>query len=172
MEQPLDFSTALQVLVNSAGDAIANRISASGTAAAIPDWGPIPSSAMMLPQATQTAGLPSLLGMLGGAGRVVAGAFGVVRSVTGRIVGFVLANGRRVSPRDAAILAGQVGITAAAATLGASEQEVAEAVLQAMRGKRRSRGISAAALRTTRRTIGKLERAHKQIAKAARAHTR
>lgn len=141
----------------------------------IPDHGPIPQSAMMFPQVTQ-AGFPALPSFLGGAasaaGRIIGAGVGVVRSVAGRVTGFILANGRRVSVKDAASLAAQVGIVAAASTLGASPEEVAEAVLQSMKHRGRGRGITAAQLRTTRRTIGKLERAHKQIAKAARQHTR
>jgi hypothetical protein len=137
---------------------------------ATPDYGPVAQAPLMTQAAFPT--LPSLGSLLGGAGRVVGAAIGAVRSVSGRVVGFILANGRRVSVKDAAALAAQVGITAAAATLGASETEVAEAVLAAMKHRGKGRGISAAQLRITRRTIGKLERAHKQIAKAARQHTR
>lgn len=165
--QNMDLTSLLQVAVNSASTALANRISG----AVIPDSGPIMQSTIPM----QTVGLPALPSfgaLLGGAGRVVGAAIGAVRSVSGRVVGFILANGRRVSVKDAAALAAQVGITAAAATLGASEQEVAEAVLAAMKRRGRGRGITAAQLRTTRRTIGKLERAHKQIAKAARQHVR
>lgn len=112
--------------------------------------------------------LPLVGGLLGGAARAAAG---LVRTAAGRIRGVVLASGRFVSSRKASLLARRVGIDAAAAALGISAVELAEMVLaeEETRGRRRGRGISAADLRRTRRTIGKIARAHAQIVAACRS---
>lgn len=118
--------------------------------------------------------LPGAAGLVGGAVRAAAG---LVRTAAGKIRGVVLASGRFVSSRKAALLAKRVGIDAAAAALGVSAVELAEMVLaeQERAGRRRSRGVSAADLRRTRRTIGTIERMHRQIVSAchdARVPTR
>jgi hypothetical protein len=137
----------------------------------IPDSGAYSGgfSSVAMPMVQQT-GFP-LLGMLGAGavGAVGAAALGAVRSAAGRITGFVLASGRRISVRRVAQLAKQVGLQTVATGLALSVTDVAEAVVQDT-GKRRPRGITAASLRTTKRTIGQLERAHAQIARAARTH--
>lgn len=123
-------------------------------------------------QASILPALPSLGGILGGlgAGAVVSGAIGVVRSVGGKILRFILPSGAAVSRKNAVKLAKEVGLTAAATALGVSAVELAEAIMQEEGKARRGRGITASQLRTTTRTIGKLERAHRQVARAARAH--
>jgi hypothetical protein len=70
-------------------------------------------------------------------------------------------------------MAKQFGLIAAASALGATVEDLAQAVLEEEASKtRRSRGITGAQLRITRRTIGKVERAHKQLAQLARKHVR
>lgn len=111
--------------------------------------------------------LPLVGGLVGGAVRAAAG---LVRTAAGRIRGVVLASGRFVSSRKGALLARRVGIDAAAAALGISAVELAEMVLseEERRGRRRSRGVSGADLRRTRRTINTIERMHDQIVRACR----
>ena len=108
-------------------------------------------------------------GMVGGAARA---AVGVMRSVGGRIVGWMLPSGQKVTRAQAVALAKNVGLSAAAGALGASVTDLAEAVMQEEGRKRRRRGISASDLARTTRTMGRVERMHRRIAKAARAHAR
>lgn len=134
---------------------------------------PVMAMAPAMGGAGAVPSLSQLMARLGGGAITRAGAavWGAVRSASGRIAGFVLASGKRISTKDAVLLAGQVGLTAAAATLGVSEAELAEAVMQELRRRRgrRGRGISAAALRTTTRTMRRVERVHKQIHRAAKS---
>lgn len=117
-------------------------------------------------------GLSGLMARLGagGIGAAAGAAMGAIRSASGRLLGFITASGRRVSRRQAVRLAREMGITAAATALGVGAAELAEAVLDETKRGRRGRGITAAQIRTTTRTIRKLERAHAQIARVARAH--
>lgn len=130
------------------------------------------------PQVTQVA-FPSLPALGGMAARLIPGmaaagaaAVGVIRSVGGRIIGWMLPSGQKVTRAAAVALAKNVGLSAAAGALGASVVDLAEAVMQEEGRKRRRTGISAAALTTTTRTMGRIERMHKRIAKAARSHSR
>lgn len=148
----------LRIAVNSQQPQTGNPYPVS---ALIPDYGPTQVAAL---------GLPALGGMLGGAARLGGAALGAVRSVGGKILRWVLPSGRVVSRKQAVQLAKEVGIVAAASAIGATADEIAQAVLDEQTKQRRGRGITAAQLRTTTRTIGKLERAHRVVAKAARAH--
>lgn len=169
---PMDFSTALQVAMNTlvagGATAIANRITMGGTNAQI-----MPANNPALLGLGALPGIGSALGTLGRMGLGAAGAaLGVIRSVGGRILGWVLPSGRRVTRKAAVSMAKQFGLVGTAAAIGATVEDLAQAVLDEESKPRRGRGITAANLRVTRRTIGKLERAHRQIAKAARSHTR
>ena len=121
-------------------------------------------------------GLPALgagvARLIPGLGAAAGAAVGVIRAVGGRILGFMLPSGMKVTRKAAVNLAKQIGIVGAASALGAGVEDVAEAILQEDKAPRRGRGISPAQMRVTLRTIGKVERAHKKIAKVARAHTR
>lgn len=171
----LDLTTALQILVNSGAQAISDRISMSGSQAAIPDYGSLTGATALTPAGALPALGPLLQGAragLGALGGLAAGAVGVLRSAGGRILGWILPSGRRVGRKAAVAMAKQFGLIAAASALGATVEDLAQAVLDEEAKPRRGRGITASQLRTTTRTIGKIERAHKQIARAARAHTR
>lgn len=171
----LDLTTALQIIVNSGAQTLADRISMSGTQASIPDFGATSLTGASLTPAALPALGPLLQGArsaLGGLGGLAAGAVGVLRSAGGRILGWILPSGRRVGRKAAVAMAKQFGLVAAASALGASVEDLAQAVLDEEAKPRRGRGITASQLRTTTRTIGKIERAHKQIARAARAHSR
>lgn len=108
--------------------------------------------------------------MLTGAGAVVAAGAGLLRSAAGRIVGFMV-GGRRISRKQGVALAKKVGLEAGAAALGVSAVELAQAVLEeeASGGGRRGRGVTAAQLRTTRRTMRVVSRMHSQIQGYARS---
>ena len=154
--------SALQVLVNR------NANQSSGPTAQLV----IPS----LPGGMQQTGLGALAGRglaslgLAGLGGAAAVAVGVLRTVGGRILGWILPSGAKISRPAAVSLAKQMGLATAAGAIGATIQDLAEAVMQESAHPRRRRGISASSLRVTKRTIGQLERAHKQISRAARAH--
>lgn len=123
--------------------------------------------------ASRIPSMSQLMARLGGGAIARAGgaAVGALRSVGGRIVGFFTASGKRVSVKEAVMLAGNIGLSAAAAALAVDEAELAEAVMQELkkRGRGRARGISAAQLRTTRRTMRKIESMHRQIHRAAKS---
>lgn len=126
-----------------------------------------------MPMQTAFPALPALGSFLGGTvARAGAAAVGIIRTAAGRIAGWVLPSGVRVSRKQAVELAKNVGITAAAGALGASAVELAEAIMQEEGRPRRGRGITAAQLRTTRRTMRKVESMHRQIAKAAKGAAR
>lgn len=156
--------TALQVYANR------NNISPSATGAApvqaaFPALGPLLGGAARA--AAPVAGMAASL--IGGAARA---AVGILRSAGGRILGWVLPSGQRVSRKAAVALAKNVGLSAAAGAVGASLEEMAEAVMQEEGRKHRRRGISGRDLAVTTRTMGRVERMHRKIAKAARAHAR
>lgn len=167
---PMDLSTALQValntVVNAGAESLAQRISVTGSQAAVQ------------PAALTTAmpGAFALGPLLGGVGRALGAAggavVGVLRSAGGRVLGWILPSGRRVTRKAAVAMAKQFGLIAAASALGATVEDLAQAVLDEEAKPRRGRGITASQLRTTRRTIGKVERAHKQLAQLARRHVR
>lgn len=101
----------------------------------------------------QLAGLriPGLAPLAGAAGRGMARVLGLNRTSTGKISGVMLGSGQWVSKKSMIDLAKRIGIDAAALALGITVVELAEAI--ATQPRRRRRGISAADLRTTRRTI-------------------
>lgn len=121
------------------------------------------------------SGAARMLGLGAGAGVMAAGAaaVGIIRSAAGRILGWILPSGAKVSRSAAVKLAKEMGLSVAAGAIGATAVDLAEAVMQE-EGKRshRRRGITAAALSTTRRTMGKIERMHRMIVKEARKHHR
>ncbi|HEX6158424.1 MAG TPA: hypothetical protein VFZ54_20535 [Burkholderiales bacterium] len=152
-------STLLQVALN--------RGNVASMASALPALPSLPG--------VQNVGLGSAivsgaraLGLTG----AVAGAVGVMRAVGGRLIGFILPSGVKVTRANAVKLAREVGIVAAASALGATTAEVAEAIMEEDKKPRRGRAITSAAVRTTTRTISRIERLHKKIAKVARAHAR
>lgn len=108
--------------------------------------------------------------MLGLGGAVAGVAMGVVRTASGLIRGVITQGGRFVSSRKAVELAKRVGIDAAAVALGVTSVELAQMVLQeTSRPRGRGKGITAAQLRTTGRTMRKIETMHKRIHKLARS---
>lgn len=138
---------------------------------------PVPMMQTAQPMATPVAfpSLPSLPaiggaigGMLGlGAGTAMRAAAGLVRSAAGKIRGVMLSSGRFISSKKGAALAKRVGIDAAAAALGVSAVEMAQMVLDSSAsGRGRGRGITAASMRTTRRTIRQVSSLSRQIAQA------
>lgn len=127
----------------------------------------VPSTAS-LGAAPKVGGVLGSLGSLLGVGGAVAAAAGVIRTVGGRILRFVLPSGMKVSVGGAVQLARRIGIEAAAVALGVGVADVAQAIMQHEKhAHRRGRGITAAQLRTTRRTITKVENAHRQLARLA-----
>lgn len=98
----------------------------------------------------------------------LAGTVGLVRSVGGKILGWILPSGAKVSSEAAVKLAKEIGLTAAATALGASVVDLAEAVMHHDKKKKHHRrGITAAQLRTTGRTIRRVERMHHTISRLA-----
>lgn len=111
------------------------------------------------------AGFPAIFGSaLGTVARVGGAAVGVIRSVSGRIVSIMLPSGQKVTRKAAINLAKQMGVTGAATALGIGAVELAEMIVQDQGKSRRGKGISAAQLRTTRRTMTTVEKMHRQIA--------
>lgn len=113
---------------------------------------------------------------LGGIARALSGAagaaVGILRSAGGRILGWILPSGQKVTRKAAVALAKSMGLQAAATAMGIGAIELAEAVMQEEGRSRRRRGISARDLTVTTRTMGRVERMHRRIAKAARSHAR
>ena len=120
----------------------------------LPDFGAVPGGGNI--GMTQAA-FPAIPAFLGGAARV-GGA--LVR----RGGALITAAGKAISSRKAVQLAKVLGIQGAATALGIGAVELAEAVLSEQQRTRRGKGVSAAALKTTRRTMRTVERMHRQIA--------
>jgi len=104
---------------------------------------------------------------LGGAASATAG---VLRSAAGRILGVILPSGVKVSRKSVVSLAKTMGVQGAATALGIGAVELAEMVMEEemKKGRGRGRGVTGAQLRTTRTTMRKVERMHRQIASYAR----
>ena len=83
-------------------------------------------------------------------------AMGVVRSVTGKLLGVMKGVGTMVSRKKIVRLAKTVGIEVAAATLGVTALIVAQMVMDDQASPKRQRGISASDVKCTRRTVGKI----------------
>lgn len=111
-------------------------------------------------QLARTAGMALPAMVLGGA----------IRSVTGRIIAFVGANGRRFPRKKVVDLAKRFGPEAAAAAVGASLPDIYQAIVDDSGTRRRRRGITPRDLQTTRRTICKIKNMNKLI--TGRAPTR
>jgi hypothetical protein len=106
--------------------------------------------------------LPAITGMFGAAGTAVRAAAGILRSAGGKILRVVLPSGVKVSRAAAIKLTKAVGYTSAAAALGITVQDLAEWVMQGER--KRGKGVTAAQLKTTKRTMTVVEKMHRQIA--------
>lgn len=124
----------------------------------------------------QVAGMfPAIGRVLGGGAGLIGGAVaagaGILRTAAGRIRGVVLSSGKFISSKKGVALAKRVGIDAAAAALGITAVEMAQMYLDAGTGTRRSRGVSAANIRTTRRTIRAVTGLHRQIVSACSSGT-
>jgi len=114
-----------------------------------------PAAGMAMLPPLSLSGAPSAAG---GLSALTAG-FGVGGLMTagGQLVRRV-ANSKRI-----AALAKSIGITGASTALGIGVAEVATAVMQDSTRGRRGRGITAAQLRTTRRTINKVVGMHAKL---------
>lgn len=110
----------------------------------------------------------------GGGGMVpvagsVARAGALIIGMGGRVLGLITGAGRRISVAKVAQIAKAFGIQTAAAALGVTAVEVAQAVMQdATKKRRRNRGITPRDMRVTGRTVNKLNRMHAKIAQIAR----
>lgn len=169
MFEDFDFTNILNTGADLVGRALAAKLAPGQNIAPT-----APMGTMMMATAPAAGGvlaaLPSVGGLLGrlGMGGVVAGAgvaFGIVRSAAGRILRVILPSGVKVSAEAAKKLINAVGFTAAAGALGIGVQELAEWMLQGER-KRRGKGVSAANIRTTRRTMRTVMGLHRQLVAA------
>lgn len=107
-------------------------------------------------------GMVPVAGAVARAGALIVGA-------GGRILGLITSAGRRISVAKVAQIAKSFGIQTAAAALGVTAIEVAQAVMQdATKKRRRNRGITPRDMRVTGRTVNKLNRMHAKIAQIAR----
>jgi hypothetical protein len=113
----------------------------------------------------QQAALPMVGPIIGGAARML-GSLAVTAG--GRILGAFTAGGAFL--RAKRIMSGVkvLGIGAASAALGISATEIAQIVLQEAQKKRRSKGISPAAMRTATRVTRKIIRYHRDLAQLCR----
>ena len=107
-----------------------------------------------------SAAFPSLGGLMSRALPAVGGQ--VVRSA-GRIL---VAGGRYITKKNAVALAKQLGIQGAATALGIGAVELAQMVIDDQARKRRGGGITAAQMRTTRKTMRKVVGLHRQLVQA------
>ena len=159
---------------------IAKRIGPTALGALVPGFGPVAAAvagvagSRFIPTASAMTGRPTqppisigtvqmgIAGIAPGIGRAVAPIaaqagriiVGLIRTATGRVRGVRLPSGQFVTRRKMLKLARDVGIAAAAAALGITVAEMAEAVATAP--VRRRRGISAADVRRTRSTLRKI----------------
>jgi hypothetical protein len=126
----------------------------------IPDFGPINGGGFgMIP----TVGRPMItpLGRSAAPGNAVSGAIVGAGRAVGR--GVMIA-GRWVTSKQGVALAKSIGFQAAVTALGISAFELADWLMADATKKKRARGVSGAALKTTRRTMRTVERMHRQIA--------
>lgn len=108
--------------------------------------------------------LPSI-GAMGARLLPSVGAVGAVAMRAGRYIATAIGN---ITKQRVVAIAKTLGIQAAATALGLGAVEIAQMVLdEEVRVRRRRRGgITGAQMKTTRRTIGKVERLHRQIVAA------
>lgn len=138
---------------------------ALGTVVGGPLGGTIGAALLGNPPTASPGGAPAppIFGALGIAGvaPVVRGAVALagnlIRSASGRIVGFFV-GGRRISRSAGVALAKRIGLDAAAVALGVTAVELSQAILDEASKRRRRGGISASDLRRTRATICKVQR--------------
>jgi hypothetical protein len=120
---------------------------------------------------TMTSPLPGRTreGIAGMAGRYYTGAKGIVYTATGKIIG-IMRGQSLFRNRKIKALARQVGIETAAVALGITAVELAQMLASdiASTPTRRSRGISGADIRRTRRTLGKFNSMQRLISQACR----
>lgn len=119
---------------------------------------------VMMTQAAFPA-IPGLSSLLGGATRL---GTAMIPAVGGAVVragrGFITAAGRMISRKKAVALAKQLGVQGAATALGIGALELAEAVVSESQRARRGKSITAASMRTTRRTMRQINSLHRQLA--------
>lgn len=154
-------------------DSTAAMIAASGGAGA----GALPSGAMLVSSGGQLVGAtPTMGGMGRGMLPPIGGGGGVLNRFAGTTIGgalglkalrgvFTSAWGF-VSRKKVVEIVKSIGINAAAVVLGIGVLEVAQLLAaDAISKKRRRGGITSRQLRTTRSTIGKVERIHGKLLK-------
>lgn len=114
-------------------------------------------------QVTRTAfpALPAIAGAARAAGSMVGRAASALGG--GAIVASVGGVIRRISAKNVAALAKRVGIDAAAAALGITAVQVAQAVMADEKRKRRGSGITASQYRTTTKTLRKFHTMQRRI---------
>lgn len=142
---------------------------AQPTGPVIWDSGPVYGSASRtgMPMAIPAA-FPAFPAMLGSAGTLAARALPAIRSGAAAVGRFVL-GGKVISRAKVAELARKIGIEGTAVALGVGAVEVAQAVMDESSKRGRGRGVTAAQIRTTRRTMRTIERMHRQIVSACRS---
>lgn len=102
-------------------------------------------------------------GLVGGAMSVAAG---LVRTASGAIRGVMTTAGKFISSKKAVALAKRVGLDTAAVALGIGAVDLAQMVLADSARRGRGRGITAASMRTTKRTMRAVMGLHRQIVQA------
>jgi hypothetical protein len=112
--------------------------------------GVMPGGAQMTPAIF--GGLPGILrgGAQIGRGLIAGGAAGAAVRYGGRIM---TAAGKWITRKKVVAVAKQIGIQAAATALGLGVLEIAEMIVEEETRKRRGGGVTAAQLRTTRKTM-------------------
>jgi histone H3/H4 len=88
---------------------------------------------------------------------------GLVRTVTGRVSGIMTKAGRYFPMAKVKNLVRQVGLDAAAVALGITVADLATSYADAKTTRRRGRGISAADVRRTCRTLGQINRIQAKV---------
>ena len=129
-----------------------SKITAALTPQARPGVGVSPMGFGAPTQVASIAGVGARA--IAGGARVFRGAVGLIRSSTGKISGVRLGSGAFVSRKKVVSMARRVGIEATAVAIGITVADMAEMVVTAP--VRRRRGISAADIRRTKRTLRKV----------------
>lgn len=157
--QGFDWGSTIAGLTNAALNYRAQRAQTAAVSGAVALPGGVPVAA-------QNVGWFPALPSLGTIGRSLipgGAAVGAVIARGGRAIATAIGN---ISRKRVVAIAKTLGIQAAATALGIGAVEIAQMVLDDAQRRRGRGGITGAQMRTTRRTIGKVERLHRQIVAA------
>lgn len=145
-----------------AGNVITSKLIDAGNGTGdIPDIPPAPGDSAGTTQVAQAG--PIVAGTIRGA-QIIGN---LIRNNAGKVIGFVLPDGMKLTMKNALRLAETVGFVDAAKMIGVDTIHLVEGWFHHKHRRHHRRGITARQVAVTTRTIGKIERMHAKIARVA-----